>query len=78
MSPPIAGRCDGLGHRGPSHRGGLSGLACLGGEACTIVLVVARLRGWRSAVLGKAAGLTVLGAIVLILGPFLDRVPLGV
>src|SRR3546814_10742301 len=45
-------------------------------EAFTIVLAVATLRGWRPAALGTAAALAVLGAIVLILGPWLDRVPL--
>src|SRR3546814_7785228 len=45
-------------------------------EAFTIVLAVATLRGWRPAALGTAAALGVLGAIVLILGPLLDRVPL--
>jgi uncharacterized membrane protein len=47
-------------------------------EAFTIVLVVATLRGWRPAALGTAAALAVLGAIVLILGPLLDRVPLNI
>src|SRR3546814_20434041 len=45
-------------------------------EAFTIVLAVATLRGWRPAALGTAAALGVLGAIFLILGPLLDRVPL--
>jgi len=45
-------------------------------EAFTIVLAVATLRGWRPAMAGTACALTVLGAIVLILGPLLDRVPL--
>lgn len=45
-------------------------------EAFTIVLAVATLRGWRPASLGTAAALGVLGAIVLTLGPLLDRVPL--
>lgn len=47
-------------------------------EAFTIVLVVAMLRGWKPAVLGTGAALAVLGAIVLTLGPLLDRVPLHV
>jgi uncharacterized membrane protein len=47
-------------------------------EAFTIVLVVATLRGWRPAVFGTAAALAVLGAIVLILGPVLERVPLNI
>src|SRR3546814_3175720 len=45
-------------------------------EAFTIVLAVAALRGWRPAAPGTAAALGVLGAIVLILGPLLDRGPL--
>ena len=45
-------------------------------EAFTIVLAVATLRGWRPAALGTAGALAVLGAIVLALGPLLDRVPL--
>lgn len=45
-------------------------------EAFTIILAVATLRGWRPAVLGTAAALAVLAAIVLALGPLLDRVPL--
>jgi len=45
-------------------------------EAFTIVLAVATLRGWRPAALGTAGALAVLGAIVVILGPLLDRVPL--
>lgn len=46
-------------------------------EAFTIVLVVATLRGWKPAVLGTAAALIVLAAVVVILGPLLDRVPLN-
>src|ERR1700704_2385235 len=45
-------------------------------EALTIVLAVATVRGWRPAGLGALAGLASLGLIVLLLGPFLDRVPL--
>ena len=46
-------------------------------EAFTIVLAVATLRGWRPAALGTAAGLALLAAIVLLLGPLLDRVPIS-
>jgi Ca2+/H+ antiporter, TMEM165/GDT1 family len=46
-------------------------------EAFTIVLAVATLRGWRPAALGTTAGLTLLAAIVLLLGPLLDRVPIS-
>lgn len=45
-------------------------------EAFTIVLVVATLRGWRPAVAGTLAALVVLAAVVLALGPALNRVPL--
>jgi uncharacterized membrane protein len=47
-------------------------------EALTIVLAVATVRGWRPAGLGAIAGLVALAAIVVILGPLLDRVPLGI
>ena len=45
-------------------------------EAFTIVLAVGTLRGWRPALAGTAAALAVLAAMVLALGPLLDRVPL--
>src|SRR3982075_735924 len=45
-------------------------------EALTIVLAVATVRGWRPAGLGALSGLAVLAAIVVALGPLLDRVPL--
>lgn len=45
-------------------------------EAFTIILAVATLRGWRPAVLGTGAALALLGAVVLALGPLLDRAPL--
>lgn len=47
-------------------------------EAFTIVLVVATLRGWKPAVLGTGAALATLAAVVVILGPVLDQVPLNV
>jgi uncharacterized membrane protein len=46
-------------------------------EAFTIVLAVATLRGWRTALLGATAGLVLLSGIVLLLGPLLDRVPIS-
>jgi uncharacterized membrane protein len=46
-------------------------------EAFTIVLAVATLRGWRPAALGTLAGLAVLGLLIVLLGPLLDRVPLN-
>jgi len=45
-------------------------------EAFTIVLAVATLRGWRPAAWGTTAGLALLAAIVLMLGPLLDRAPI--
>jgi Ca2+/H+ antiporter, TMEM165/GDT1 family len=45
-------------------------------EAFTIVLAAGTIRGWRAAVAGTAAGLVVLAAIVVALGPVLGRVPL--
>lgn len=45
-------------------------------EAFTIVLVVATLRGWKPAIIGTGAALFVLAAVVVILGPLLDQVPL--
>jgi Ca2+/H+ antiporter, TMEM165/GDT1 family len=45
-------------------------------EAFTIVLAVATLRGWRPAAWGTASGFALLAAIVLLLGPLLDRVPI--
>lgn len=46
-------------------------------EAFTIVLAVATIRGWRPAVMGTAAALALLAAMVLALGPVLNRVPLN-
>ncbi|MCZ8546393.1 TMEM165/GDT1 family protein [Mesorhizobium qingshengii] len=45
-------------------------------EALTIVLAVATVRGWRPALIGTGAGLTLLALLVLALGPLLNRVPL--
>ncbi|WP_426420222.1 COG4280 domain-containing protein [Bradyrhizobium genosp. A] len=45
-------------------------------EALTVVLAVATVRGWRPAMVGLFAGLAALTAIVFVLGPALDRVPL--
>jgi uncharacterized membrane protein len=43
-------------------------------EAFTIILAVGTLRGWRPAALGTAAALVVLGLLVAVLGPLLDRI----
>jgi Ca2+/H+ antiporter, TMEM165/GDT1 family len=45
-------------------------------EAFTIVLAVATLRGRRPAVMGTLCALVVLGLLIILLGPVLDRVPL--
>ena len=45
-------------------------------EAFTIVLAVGTLRGWRPAAFGTMAALGVLGALVALLGPLLNHVPL--
>ena len=45
-------------------------------EALTIVLSVATVRGWKPAGLGALAGIGTLALIVIVLGPFLDLVPL--
>jgi uncharacterized membrane protein len=46
-------------------------------EALTIVLAVASVRGWRPAGFGAIAGIAVLAAIVIALGPLLGMVPLN-
>jgi uncharacterized membrane protein len=45
-------------------------------EALTVVLAVGSVRGWRSALAGAAAALALLTAIVVALGPALERIPL--
>jgi len=47
-------------------------------EAFTIVLAVATVRGWRPAIAGAASGLVLLALIVLVFGPAIDRIPIGV
>jgi len=47
-------------------------------EAFTIVLAVGTTRGWKPAIVGTGAALGVLGLIVLILGPVLDRIPIHI
>ncbi|NOX41745.1 MAG: TMEM165/GDT1 family protein [Alphaproteobacteria bacterium] len=47
-------------------------------EAFTIVLAVGTTRGWRPALIGTGAALTVLGLIILLLGPVLDRIPIHI
>jgi uncharacterized membrane protein len=45
-------------------------------EAMTIVLAVGTVRGWRPALLGTAAGLLTLAAIIAIFGPAIASVPI--
>lgn len=45
-------------------------------EALTVVLAVGATRGWRAALLGVAAAIAILSAIILVLGRALTRVPL--
>ncbi len=45
-------------------------------EAFTIVLAVGTFQGWRPALLGTTCGLGLLAAIVVVLGPLIERVPL--
>ena len=46
-------------------------------EALTVILAVGAVRGWRSALLGAALALVVLGLLVAILGPSLTMIPLA-
>jgi uncharacterized membrane protein len=54
-------------------------LACLveAVEATTIVLAAGTARDWRSAWMGVAAGVGVLGAVLVALGPAVTSIPLG-
>ena len=45
-------------------------------EALTVILAVGSVRGWKSALVGAAAGLAVLGLLVALLGPSLTLIPL--
>jgi Ca2+/H+ antiporter, TMEM165/GDT1 family len=45
-------------------------------EAFTIVLAVGTVRGWRPALQGAGAGLALLAALVVLLGPLFNLVPL--
>jgi uncharacterized membrane protein len=46
-------------------------------EALTIVLAVGIVRGWRSPMVGVAAALVVLTAVVAVFGPAIRHIPLG-
>lgn len=45
-------------------------------EAFTIVLAVGTVRGWRPSLIGAGAGLALLAALVVVLGPLLEFVPI--
>src|SRR5271155_4874781 len=47
-------------------------------EAVTIVLAVGMTRGWRSALAGAGAAILTLAVIVVVLGPALTALPIGV
>jgi Ca2+/H+ antiporter, TMEM165/GDT1 family len=46
-------------------------------EALTVVLAVGITRGWRSAIVGSIAAVALLGLLVLLFGPLLDRFPIA-
>jgi uncharacterized membrane protein len=45
-------------------------------EALTVVLAVGTIRGWRSALIGVVSAVGVLGLLVALFGPALQRIPL--
>jgi Ca2+/H+ antiporter, TMEM165/GDT1 family len=47
-------------------------------EALTVILAVGTVRGWRGALIGTGGALGLLIAIVVVLGPALTLIPLGV
>ena len=65
-------------HAGPSVTAAFLGSLVECVEAVTIVLAVGMVRGWRSALLGAAAGLAALAALVGVLGPALGMIPITV
>ena len=65
-------------HAGPSVTAAFLGSLVECVEAVTIVLAVGMVRGWRSALLGAAAGLAALTALVGVLGPALGMIPITV
>src|SRR6267378_1500483 len=65
-------------HAGPSVTAAFLGSLVECVEAATIILAVGTVRGWRSALLGTAAGLAVLTALVVVLGPALGIIPVAV
>jgi uncharacterized membrane protein len=68
---------DSLAHAGPAMTAAFLASLVEAVEALTIVLAVATIRGWRPAGLGALGGLALLVGVVVVLGPLLDRIPLG-
>jgi uncharacterized membrane protein len=64
-------------HAGPSITAAFVGSTVEVVEAMTIVLAVGTVRGWRSALLGAAAGLVSLAATVLLFGPAIAQIPIA-
>src|SRR5204862_2554164 len=65
-------------HAGPSVTAAFLGSLVECVDAVTIVLAVGMVRGRRSALLGAAAGLAALTALVGVLGPALGMIPITV
>src|SRR5437870_4141141 len=65
-------------HAGPSVTAAFLGSMVEFVEALTIVLAVGTVRGWRFALLGAAAGVAVLTALVVLFGSALTAIPLTV
>src|SRR6267143_3023064 len=65
-------------HIGPSVTAAFLGSLVEFVEALPIILAVGTVRGWRSALLGTAGGLTVLTVLVVVLGPALGVIPVSV
>src|SRR2546428_12251249 len=64
-------------HAGPSVAAAFLGSLVECVEAATIVLAVGTVRGWRSALAGTTAGVTVLAGLVGLLGPALSVIPVS-
>ena len=65
------------GHAGPSILAAFLASLVEFVEAATVVLAIGSVRGWRDALLGAAAGIGVMLALIVALGGALARVPLG-
>jgi uncharacterized membrane protein len=65
-------------HIGPSVLAAFLGSLVEFVEALTIVLAVGTVRGWRPALVGTVAGVVLLAAIVILLGPLLEHIRIAV